>query len=85
MQLIPKEEMIHRDWRTFEHYPKPGSDIILHIKGYRIRENKYVHDFIRIRPFDASTFDPKEYVPQNRSTIWKYSWQYTTLLVAYYE
>lgn len=74
MQLISKAEMITRKWRTFEHYPKQNEEIVLHIKGYRIRENKYVHDFIRIPNFDGRQFAPKDYVPKRLSVIWKFSW-----------
>lgn len=74
MELIPKQEMISRQWRTFEHYPSQDDDIVLHIKGYRIRENKYVHDFIRIPRFNGKQFSPSDYVPKRLSIIWRFSW-----------
>lgn len=74
MDLIYKEDMTHKKWRTFEHYPKQGEDIVLHVKGYRIRENKYCHDFVRIRNFDGATFQPSVYAQQIKSVVWKFSW-----------
>lgn len=74
VDLIPKQEMINCKWRTFEHYPRQGADIVLHIKGYHIRENKYCHDFIRIPNFNGIAFNPNEYVPKRQSVVWKFSW-----------
>jgi hypothetical protein len=75
MQLIPKKEMLKLDnWRTFEHYPKQGSTIMLHIKGYGIRENKLYHAFADIKNFDAKCFDQRYYTPTNSNVVWSYSW-----------
>lgn len=80
--LIPKQEMVNRKWRTFEHYPRQEADIILHIKGYRIRENKYCHDFIRILDFNGVTFNPTKYAPKIQSVVWSFSWLPTSQLIA---
>lgn len=74
MDLISKEDMINERWRTFEHYPKQGEDIVLHVKGYRVRENKYCHSFIRIHHFDGKSFQPNSYVQKIQSVVWKFSW-----------
>lgn len=74
MDMMCKESMIHKKWKTFEHYPKQGEDIVLHVKGYRVRENKYCHDFIRIHQFDAKTFQPYSYVQEIQSVVWKFLW-----------
>lgn len=74
MELISKQDMIKREWNTFEHYPKQGMDIVLHIKGYHIRNNKYSHDFIRILKFDGTSFTSIKYIPKTQSIIWRYSW-----------
>ena len=74
MELISKREMMHREWRTFERYPEQGADVVLHVKGYRIRENKYVHDFIRLLKFNGKTFNPKAFTPIDKNTVWTYLW-----------
>lgn len=81
MELIPKQNMINLNWRTFERYPEQGSDIVLHTKGYRIRENKYCHGFIRIGNFDSITFDARSFVQQNKNIMWTYSWLPTSQLI----
>lgn len=80
MPLIPKQEMMTRKWRTFEHYPKQQEDIVLHIRGYHIRSNKYVHDFIRILKFDGRHFSPKSYTHKRQSVVWNFSWLPTSEL-----
>ena len=72
--LIPKQEMASLKWRTFKRYPGQGSDIVLHIKGYRIRENRYCHDFIRVPRFDGTTFHPAGYTPKIGNMVWDFSW-----------
>lgn len=74
MQLIEKKLMIDKEWRTFEYYPKPYSDIVLHIKGYCVRKRKYYHDFFRIKKFNATMFDKRDYTPDIKLTKWEYSW-----------
>lgn len=74
MPLIQKVDMIDKDWRTFEHYPQHRSDIVLHISGYRVRKGKRCHDFIRIKRFNAKTFDKRDYTPTIESVKWDYSW-----------
>lgn len=81
MQLIPKRDMIAKEWITFEHYPKQGANIVLHIRGYRIRENKYCHDFISLSNFDALHFDKRDYTPSIKFVTWDYSWLPTTSLM----
>lgn len=74
VDLVSKQEMVNRKWNTFEHYPEQGADIVLHVKGYRIRENKYCHDFIRIPVFNGITFNTTKYAPKLQSVVWKFSW-----------
>lgn len=81
MQLISRQKMLFCDWRSFEHYPKQNADIVLHIKGYHIRNNKNSHDFIRIPKFDGMTFNPKRYTPNMKSVVWTYSWLPVSRLV----
>lgn len=81
MQLISKKDMIAREWITFDHYPQQGTCIMLHIRGYRVRENKYCHDFIDIPNFDAFHFDKRDYTPDIKSTTWDYSWLPVTSLI----
>lgn len=76
MELISKREMLKLNtWRTFERYPLQGSSIVLHVQGYRIRENKNIHDFISIYKFNPKTFNPRKYIPKQEGTVWTYSWQ----------
>lgn len=81
MRLISKKEMIERKWITFERYPKKNADIVLHIRGYRIRENKYCHDFIALSNFDASYFDKRDFTPNIKFVTWDYSWLPMTSLI----
>lgn len=81
MRLIPKKDMIAKEWTTFEHYPKQGAYIVLHIRGYRIRENKYCHDFISLANFDARYFDKRDYTPCIKFVTWDYSWLPITSLI----
>lgn len=81
MELIPKIEMIGRAWGTFEQYPRQGEDIVLHINGYKIRENKYCHDFFRIEHFNAKTFDARDFTPRIDGVTWNYSWLPTKKLL----
>lgn len=75
MQLMQKEDMLLQEWNTFEHYPKQGSSIVLHIRGYKIRASKYCHDFIAIPRFNARSFDKTSYIPDIDSLIkWEYTW-----------
>lgn len=75
MQLIPKQEMMKLNtWKTFERYPKQNKTIVLHIRGYCFRENKNVHDFLVLPNFDATKFNPRQYVPKQGMTTWNYSW-----------
>lgn len=74
MQLISKQDMITKEWLSFDRYPQQGSDIILHIRGYYIRENKYCHDFVRLFRFHAMYFDKRDYTPKIKSVVWDYSW-----------
>ncbi len=80
MQLIPKADMIGKEWLTFERYPLQNTDIVFHVRGYHIRENKFSHDFIRIKQFDAKTFDKTAYRPNWKSVVWKYTWLPTKAL-----
>lgn len=80
MELIPKRKMISQQWNTFENYPKYRSDIVLHIKGYQIRSNRYYHDFIRIPNFNGKTFNPRKFTPKMQSVVWEYSWLPTSQL-----
>lgn len=73
--------MIAKDWTTFEHYPKQGAYIVLHVRGYRIRENKYCHDFIAISNFDARFFDKRDYIPNIKFVVWDFSWLPITTLM----
>lgn len=80
--LMSKKLMVRvNKWNTFETYPAQGDDIILHIRGYQIRENKYNHDFIHIQGFDASSFDKRDYTPNISSVAWSYSWLPTESLM----
>ena len=75
MRLMSKNDMLHQQWKTFEHYPKQGSTVILHIRGYRVRENIYCHDFITISKFNALSFDKRDFTPNLGSFIkWDFSW-----------
>lgn len=74
MELIPKNEMVGHAWGTFERYPRQGEDVVLHVKGYKVRENKFYHDFHRIPRFNVKTFDARDYTPQMESVTWSYSW-----------
>ncbi len=80
--LMSKELMIRvNKWKNFETYPHQHENIILHIKGYRIRENKYCHDFIQIKNFDAIAFDKRDYTPVIESIVWNYEWLPTKTLM----
>lgn len=79
---MSKELMIRVNrWKTFKTYPIQASDIILHIKGYRIRANTYCHDFVRINSFDALSFDKRDYTPLLPSIVWEYEWLPTETLM----
>lgn len=82
MELITKQEMMGREWRTFERYPNQDADVVLHIKGYVVRKNKNIHDFIRIPKFNAWTFNPRVYASDNEGVTWSFSWLPTSLLIA---
>lgn len=81
MQLISKRDMITKEWKTFTHYPKQGSNIVLHIRGYRIRENKYCHDFVNLTNFNACYFDKRDFTPNIKYVVWDYSWLPITSLI----
>ena len=74
MKLIPKSQMIHKDWKDFACYPKQGSNIVLHVKGYQIRQNKNIHDFVSITNFNAASFDVRDFTPKIEGVTWNYSW-----------
>lgn len=76
MQLINKQEMMAKNWNSFDHYPRINTDIVLHIRGYLVRENKYIHDFYEVYKFDARFFDCTKYIPKNikERIVWEYSW-----------
>ena len=74
MELIATRQMISQDWNTFERYPEQGSDIMLHVKGYKVRENKYYHDFVRITSFDGKKFHPARYIKNMQGVAWSYTW-----------
>lgn len=74
-----KQDMMSiKDWKNFGEYPKAGSSIVLHVKGFRLTDKKVLHGFHDIEKFDAKTFDKVSYVPQVESTNWEYSWLYKT-------
>lgn len=82
-QFLMSRELMMRvnKWKTFETYPHQKSDIILHIKGYRIRANTYCHDFVRIENFNAAHFDKRDYTPALPSITWDYEWLPTETLM----
>lgn len=82
MELVSKKQMIGYEWRSFEHYPKNGSDIMLHVKGRSRLENKVFHDFVRIRNFNCVSFNPRRYNPPKIGVAWGYSWLPVTNLIA---
>lgn len=73
--------MITKEWNTFERYPQQGANIVLHIRGYRIRENKYCHNFLEVNDFDARSFDKRDFTSYIKSVVWDYSWLPTTALM----
>lgn len=73
MKLISQSVMMKLKWRTFEEYPEQGVTIVLHVKGYMVRENKNVHQFHTIK-FDALKFDKREFTPELSGTVWEYTW-----------
>lgn len=82
MELISKREMINQQWNTFERYPKCRSDIVLHVRGYQVRSNKYYHDFVRITSFNSQTFNPRKCTPKRQGVVWSYTWLPTSQLQA---
>lgn len=74
MELIAKKKLIRKEWHSFERYPIQGSDIVLHLVAYHIRQNKKSHVFIRINAFNAMDFDIREYLPPMKMVSWSFSW-----------
>lgn len=74
MKLTVKKELIKKQWRSFEKYPIQGSDIVLHLVAYHIRQNKKTHVFIKIDGFNAIDFDVREYLPSLKEVSWSFSW-----------
>lgn len=69
-----KRELIKRNWRSFERYPKKDEHIVLHVMGHVVRGNKNLHDFVPMR-FNAKTFNSKDYITTNKAGItWTFSW-----------
>jgi len=75
MKVTKNERLESLQWKTFEQYPKQGSDIMLHAAGINTETNLMVHRFIKISNFNAVSFNINEIVKRLLAHVnWRFSW-----------
>lgn len=73
MELKDRERLLRHTWNSFEKYPKYNENIMLHVIGNVVGENRVLHDFVPMR-FNAKKFDPADHIKQRKGVQWKFSW-----------
>lgn len=73
-QILDKNRLRAKKWRSFTKYPRQHEAIMLHITAHCINASFDRHFFETVVDFDARTFDKTKLLPDVKKSSFKFSW-----------